>query len=168
MHLFTLNPSVAMVPQHPTSRAISGFSLLEIIVVVTVIGILCSLAIPAYKKLLRHSTNTLMSNELRVASGALEYYAFDKGTWPPDGKGGWPSELTGYLPPPDRWSQPTPIGGTWAWALNSDNTAASLRINNYTISDDQVADIDKLIDDGNSTSGNLFKSGQTLVYVLQH
>jgi len=157
-----------MVTQHPLPRRIAGFSLLEIIVVVTIIGILCSLAIPAYKKLLRHSTNTLMSNELRVASGALEYYAFDKGTWPPDGNGGWPTELTGYLPPPDRWSQPTPIGGTWAWALNSDNTAASLRINNYTISDDQVSDIDKLIDDGNSTSGNLFKSGQALVYVLQH
>ena len=156
-----------MVTQHRPSRSFTGFTLLEIMIVVTVIGILCALAIPAYKKLVRHSTNTLMTSELRVASGALEYYSFDKGGWPPDGNGGWPAELTGYLPPPDRWNQPTPIGGTWAWALNTDNTAASLRINNYTIPDDQVDDIDKLVDDGSLTSGNLFKSGQSLVYVLQ-
>jgi len=73
-----------------------------------------------------------------------------------------------YLPPPNRWNRPTPIGGTWAWALNSDNTTASLRINNYTIPEDQVADLDKLIDDGNLASGNLFTSGQSLVFVLQH
>ena len=156
-----------MVTQHPQSRASAGFTLIEIMIVVTVIGVLCALAIPAYKKLVRRSTNTLMSNELRVASGALEFYSIDKGTWPPDGNGGWPPELTGYLPPPDRWNQPTPIGGKWAWALNTDNTIASLRINDYTIPEDQVSDIDKLVDDGSVTTGMLFKSGQSLVYVLQ-
>ncbi len=156
-----------MAKQYLLPRLSTGFSLLEIMVVVTVLGIICSLAIPAYKKLIRHTTNSLMSNELRVASGALEYYSVDKGTWPPDGNGGWPSELSGYLPPPDCWNQPTPIGGTWSWALNTDNALASLRINNYTIPEDQVADIDKLIDDGDPASGNLFKSGRSLVYVLQ-
>ena len=145
----------------------AGFSLLELIVIVTIIGLLSAIALPAYQKLQRRSTNTALSNEIRVVAGALDFNVFEKGTWPPDGAGGWPEELTGYLPPPDRWSKPTPIGGTWAWALNTDDALASLRINDYTISADQTLDLDKMIDDGDLTTGNLVKSGPSLVYVLQ-
>lgn len=136
-------------------------------VVVTIIGLLCAIALPAFKKLRERSANTLLSNELRVASGALNYYVFEKGTWPPDGAGGWPSELTGYLPPPDRWNQPTPIGGTWSWALNVDNNLASLRITNHLAPASQVAKFDKMIDDGDPATGSLLASGQTLIYILE-
>jgi type II secretory pathway pseudopilin PulG len=153
----------------PKKRLFSaaGFSLIEIIVIVTIIGLLTAIAIPAYKKLQERSVNTLVFNEMRVASGALQYFVFEKGYWPPDGAGGWPPELLGYLPPPDRWHQPTPIGGTWAWSLNSDNTAASLRINNYTAPASQIAKIDELMDDGGIATGSLLTSGQTLIYVLE-
>ncbi|MFA6961294.1 MAG: type II secretion system protein [Opitutaceae bacterium] len=144
-----------------------GFTLLEIIVVVTIIGLLAAIAIPAYQKLKQRSANTAVNNDLRVASGALEYYVLDKGSWPPDGAGGWPNELIGYLPPPDRWNLPTPIGGTWSWAINTDNTLASLRINNFTATPSQVADLDKMNDDGDLTTGKLFTSGQSLIYVLE-
>jgi prepilin-type N-terminal cleavage/methylation domain-containing protein len=149
----------------PKSRA--AFSLLEIIVVVTVIGLLVSIALPAYGKLQKKSINTLMTNELRIASGALEYYVFDNGGWPPDGAGSWPTELTGYLPPPDRWNKPTPIGGTWAWALDTDEAAASLRINNFSAPVDQLTELDRMMDDGIPTTGNLLVTGTTLIYVLQ-
>lgn len=149
------------------ARRLSGFTLLEIIVIVTVIGLLCAIAIPAYGKLQQRSINTLLSNELRVASGALEYYVFDKGSWPPDGDGSWPAELTGYLPPPDRWHKPTPIGGTWAWALNTDDTVASLRINNYTVTAAQITAIDRMIDDGDPLAGKVMIAGHSLVYVLE-
>ncbi|CAM2941809.1 type II secretion system protein [Rariglobus hedericola] len=153
-------------PSRPTLSA-AGFTLLEIMVVVTMIGLLCAIAVPAYRKLQRRSVNTLTSNELRVASGALEYYVTDKGIWPPDGDGGIPAELIGYLPPPDRWNKPTPIGGSWSWSINTDGAAAALRINNFTALDDQIAAIDQMIDNGDTSSGTLFRSGQSLIYVLQ-
>jgi prepilin-type N-terminal cleavage/methylation domain-containing protein len=156
-----------MTTAKPFIRSVAGFSLLEIIVAVTIIGLLSAIAIPAYKKLNERSVNTVVSNELRIASGALQYYAIEKGTWPPDGAGGWPHELTGYLPPPDRWSLPTPIGGTWAWALNTEDAVASLRINNHLASVSQVTNLDKMVDDGDLTTGALLVSGSTLVYVLE-
>lgn len=153
----------------PNRRLFSqaGFSLIEIIVVVTIIGVLCGIALPAYQKLQRRSINTRMVNELRVAAGALEFYVTEKGGWPPDGAGAWPVELTGYLPPPDRWNKPTPIGGSWSWALDIEGAAAALRINNYTIETSQAQDLDGMLDDGNLGTGHLFTLEQSLVYVLQ-
>ena len=147
------------------SRA--GFSLIEIIVIVTIIGLLAAIALPVYGKLQRKSVNTLMTNELRIASGALEFYVFENGVWPPDGAGGWPTELTGYLPPPDRWNKPSPVGGRWSWALDTDGTAASLRINNFTANTDQINELDYMMDDGSTTTGNLIVSETSLVYMLQ-
>lgn len=148
-------------------RSAAGFTLLEIVVVVAIIGLMAAIAIPAYGKLQKRSVNTLMSNELRIASGALELYVFEKGSWPPDGAGGWPAELSGYLPPPDRWNQSTPIGGTWAWARNTEELSASLRINNTTVSSEQIADLDQMMDDGSLAAGNLLTFGASLVYVLE-
>ena len=156
-----------MVTRQHRALSQAGFTLLEISAAILVIGILTALALPAYYKMRQKSSNLLVINELRSASGALTFYVTEKGSWPPDGKGGWPSEMTGYLPPPDRWTQPTPIGGTWAWTLNSDETAASIRINDYTATMAQVLDLDRMIDDGNLTSGNVLSSGHSLVYVME-
>ncbi|MDF3058452.1 MAG: pulG 1 [Rariglobus sp.] len=151
----------------PLTRSCHGFTLVEIAVAVTIIGLLAAIAVPAYSKLKERSINTLMGNEIRAAAGALNYYAFEKGHWPPDGDGGWPSELTGYLPPPDRWNRPTPIGGNWMWSLNSDEAIASLRVNNYVIPQNQMVNLDRMIDNGDVGTGGLFVSGTALVYVLE-
>lgn len=145
----------------------AGFTLVEIGVVVAVLGLLVAIAIPGYKRLTERSTNTVLNNDVRAAKSALEYYAFEKGSWPPDGAGSWPTEVIGYLPPPDRWNKPTPIGGTWAWALDTDDTVASIRINNYTIPASQVAKLDAMIDNGNPADGNCFAVGTALVFVLE-
>lgn len=152
---------------HPRAVRHAGFTLLELIVVVTIIGLLCAIAIPSYQKLKERSANTLVANELRVASAALEHYVFEQGDWPPDGAGSFPAELTGYLSPPERWNQTTPIGGSWAWALNNNNPVASLRINNYTAHNGQLASIDQIIDNNDLASGQLMISGQSLIYILQ-
>jgi len=151
----------------PRLRSAAGFTLVEIGVVVAVLGLLVAIAIPGYKKITERTTNTVMTNDFRAAAGALEHYVFEKGGWPPDGAGGWPAELTGYLPPPDRWTRPTPIGGTWSWALNTDDTVAALRISNFTIPTSQLLKLDAMIDDGSIETGTCFVAGTTLVYALE-
>lgn len=150
-----------------TRRRDAGFTLVEIAVVVIIIGLLCAITLPAYRKIKQRSVNTLISNEIRVAAGALEHFVLEKGHWPSDGAGSWPVEILDYLPPPDRWHKPTPIGGTWAWAINTDDTLASIRVNNFSISSDQITSLDSMIDNGDVATGNLFVKDQALVYVLE-
>jgi len=144
-----------------------GFTLVEIMVVVTLIGLLCAIAAPAYQRLVKRTKLTSIRNDLRAASGAIQIYSFERGAWPPDGVGGWPTDLIGYLPPPDRWNQVTPIGGTWAWALDTDGTKAALRINNFTLPLAQMTDLDALVDDGDTTTGELFINGASLIYAIE-
>jgi prepilin-type N-terminal cleavage/methylation domain-containing protein len=150
-----------------SSNGTAGFTLVEIGVVVAILGVLVSIAIPGYKKITERSTNTVMSNDFRAVTGALEHYALEQGSWPPDGGGGWPAELTGYLPPPDRWNRPTPIGGKWSWALDGDDAVAAVRISNFTAPISQLLKLDAMIDDGSIETGTSFVTGTTLVYALE-
>ncbi|HSI08439.1 MAG: type II secretion system protein [Rariglobus sp.] len=149
------------------NRTVAGFTLVEICVAVSIIGLLCAICMPAYRKIKERSLNTLTTNELRIASGALEHFVLEKGYWPPDGAGSLPTDLNGYLPPPDRWYKPTPIGGTWAWSLNADGVAAALRIDNFVVPANQISSLDKMMDDGNPNTGNVIITGQSLLYVLE-
>ncbi len=151
----------------PRPRNIAGFTLVEIGVVVAVLGLLVAIAIPGYKKITERATNTVMTNDFRAVTGALEHYSLEQGAWPPDGAGGWPTELTGYLPPPDRWNKPSPIGGTWSWSLNTDDTVAAVRITNFTVPTSQLRKLDSMIDDGSIETGICFVAGTTLVYALE-
>ncbi|HEY9248947.1 MAG TPA: hypothetical protein VIO38_07435 [Rariglobus sp.] len=84
----------------------------------------------------------------------------------PRWRGSWPQEFADYLPPPDRWNKPTPIGGTWSWTLNSGEATAALRVTGYTVSDQQLLALDRAIDDGNPSSGERVSGGHSLFYIL--
>jgi prepilin-type N-terminal cleavage/methylation domain-containing protein len=145
----------------------AGFTLVEILFTVVLIGVLAALAVPMYQRISRKANDTLFLNELRVASHSLERYAMEKGDWPPDGAGGWPEEMREFLPPPDRWNQPTPIGGTWCWTRDSEGLHAALRVTGTTAGPERVLALDRASDDGDLASGFLRGVGGDLVYVLQ-
>lgn len=163
-----------MLPSHPIrslparrTRSDAGFTLVELIIVVVLIGVLASLALPAHRRLTARSKNVLFQNELRVASQALETYAMDKGEWPPDGNGGWPEHVLEYLPPPNRWNLPTPVGGHWEWVRDSGGVQAGLRISGYDGGAQRGLELDRLIDDGNLTAGVFRGSADHLLFVMQ-
>lgn len=139
----------------------------ELVIIITLIGVLAALAAPAYQRLVSHSRNLLFQNELRVAAQALETYAMEKGDWPPDGGGGWPPPVMDYLPPPARWHLPTPVGGHWGWARGVDGAEAALQISGYTGGLARGLALDRRIDDGDLTAGIFRGTSDKLLYILQ-
>lgn len=64
-------------------RAASGFTLLELIVVVAVIGILATIALPALKNIPRRAAESVLKNDLRAMRDVIDQYYADHGNYPP-------------------------------------------------------------------------------------
>jgi general secretion pathway protein G len=60
-----------------------GFTLLELIVVIAIIGILASIAMPAMKDMPRKANEAVLKTNLRTLRDVIDQYLGDKGRYPP-------------------------------------------------------------------------------------
>ena len=59
-------------------RSKKGFTLVEIMIVVVIIGLLAAMAIPAFQKVRRDSIKKTMVNDARILMNAAQQYFMDK------------------------------------------------------------------------------------------
>ncbi|MBP8962017.1 MAG: prepilin-type N-terminal cleavage/methylation domain-containing protein [Opitutaceae bacterium] len=82
-----------------------GFTLVEIMIVVVIIGLLAAMAVPAFQRIRRNVQNKTFANDLRQIRGAAEQYIMEQSAYPEDGTpGAFPAGLAEYLPSPLRAS----------------------------------------------------------------
>ena len=68
--------------QRPTVRRNrqpeAGFTLIELIIVMTIIGVLATLAIPSYVTAIKHAREAVLKEDLHVMRAAIDSYTMDK------------------------------------------------------------------------------------------
>lgn len=149
----------------------SGFTLVEIMVVVVIIGLLAALAIPAFQRVRRASQNGRTVNDFRVFAQAFEIYITQNGTWPGNVSAGViptsPVPMNGDFKA-DTWQSASAIGGQWNWDKGNFGFAAGVSISGFTCDDAQLTEIDAKLDDGNLTTGNFQKvAANRVMYILE-
>lgn len=92
-----------------------GFTLVEIMIVVVIIGLLAAFAIPALSRVKTSARAGRLVSDLRTFAQAFETYATTHGTWPGDGTPSVvPAGMSGDFSKA-KWTAETSVGGQWDW-----------------------------------------------------
>lgn len=157
--------------------ALPGFTLVEVMVVVTIISVLASLSVPAIRLLKLRARTAAIANDFRTFEAAFNAYAQEHGSFPAEAAVGvMPVGMNDRLGS-TSWLRATPMGGHYNWENNQLHFGVRYRaaIAITATSDaplpldvNQLLDIDRKQDDGNLLNGS-FRIGSSLnpLWVIQ-
>jgi general secretion pathway protein G len=69
---------VAFSPSRTRRRSEYGFTLIELMIVMVIIGILAAIAVPMYVQSVRHAKEAVLREDLRTLRSAIDAYTVDK------------------------------------------------------------------------------------------
>lgn len=147
-----------------------GFTLVEIMIVVVIIGMLAALAIPAFQKVRQNSRHSALANDMRSFAQAFETYSHENGSWPGDtGIGVVPNEMLNDNSSidADAFRTTTPIGGRYDWDYDVFGYVAAVSVADATITSAQLLQFDTTFDDGDLNTGEFRGTTGRYSYVLQ-
>lgn len=161
-------------PAHHPNR-LRGFTLVEIMIVVVIIGLLAAIGMPTFRQVTMRSKATAMVNDIRQFTTSLQTYNHQNGRWPAEsGPGEIPAELSGALPP--NFTKPTPLGGLYDWdydvspgGIPAKATITVASAGGFTFTNDAalVEMVDALMDDGVLTTGQVQYNAGSLVFIIE-
>ena len=146
-----------------------GFTLVEIMIVVSIIALLAIIALPSFLRAREQGRAAKFMNALRVASGAFEIYAAEHNDYPADvSRGIVPPGMNTYFSKTFDWTKVTPYGGNWDWDYNVFGFTAAVSAIGTNATSAQMLEIDRKIDDGDLATGVFQDMGSgRYSYILQ-
>jgi len=151
-----------LILKRPLGR--SGYTLIEVMIVVMILGILATLVMPAVADFEEQATQTAFTSDVLTYASAANLYRLETGDYLEDsGSGEFPDGFEDYVNR-DQWTDGTPIGGVWDFERNSFGVASAFGVHfhrpkiNGAIQDDAYMQaIDQRIDDGSLRTGRFRK-----------
>ncbi|MCP3905976.1 MAG: type II secretion system protein [Planctomycetes bacterium] len=146
-----------------------GFTLIEILIVVTILGILASIVIALVNVTTEDAQRTAFVSSGRVFSKAAQRFWLDNGGPLEDASSGvLPAGFDPYVQE-TAWGE-TPIGGVWDTELNSFGIGSALGVHfdgtGQTRDDTFMTEVDLVADDGDLTTGSFRKLAADRYYFV--
>jgi type IV pilus assembly protein PilA len=140
-------------------RRNGGFTLVEIMIVVAIIALLATTALPAFLRARERTRKTMFVNALRVARDACDLFVTENNGYPPDvARGVLPAGMATHFNGKLDWTAPTPIGGRWDWDYKVFGFTAGVSVVSPDKSEEEMAEIDAMVDDGDLSTGTFQKT----------
>lgn len=138
------------------NRGEKGFTLVELIIVISVIAILLGIALPRLRGMIDEGNTAKAAAELRALQAAVEsYYIHNSKTYPADGSATWQTALTASTTKPKLIGSalPDPFNTTAGTQYQYDKSSNGLYYVIWSVGVDNTADITSVGTDGTIVGG---------------
>lgn len=147
----------------PASR---GFTLIEILMVIAIIGILATIAVPMYRDYHLRAKAVSLVTEVKTAAQAFRTFKMENNTYPADTAAGvTPPEALSFIG--EFFSTTPSIGGQWNWEYQQSGVTAGISVSGHSLSGEELLKVDKLIDNNNLSTGDFRQTGGGYLYVIE-
>lgn len=149
----------------------AGFTLIEVLIVVVILGILAAIVVPGYSGFSGDAEKNAFLADVRSFIGSAEYYRTKTGELLADAASGTvPAGWEPYIEA-RKWTRITPIGGLWDVEQNSYGVQSAFGVHFMAgqgrIRDDAyMQELDATIDDGDLNTGQFRKIDSDRYYVI--